>query len=199
MTIVLKLGGSLLTDPELKLTLSELQSTFIGRKCLYVVGGGAATDVVRNWSSVHQLSSEVSHQLAIASMGLNRRFVESITGWITVCSRGEADEYWAGNRSPVLLDVEQFLARQETISGQVPRDWQFTSDSISAWVATHWPADELILLKSCMLPTELKLDQAADQLLVDSFFPQASRGIRFLRWCNVRTRPIDILSIRSVE
>lgn len=190
---VLKLGGSLLTVPDL---IPRLLQTIADRQLtwpLVIVGGGTAADSIRDLQARLQFSDSEAHWLAIHAMQqnsvqlcrLDRRL--RLTG-----SREETAAAWHQGSLPV-LDCLQFLQaeeqgilQQQPATGAawehcLPATWDVTSDSIAAWIAARWPAHTLWLLKSCaaadLQPTAL---QAAG--LVDRFFPQTLAPGLQLRW-----------------
>jgi aspartokinase-like uncharacterized kinase len=193
MTVVFKLGGSLLTLPGLADALRTVLEHRAGRQCLIVPGGGTVADVVREWSRVHNLDDETSHWLAVSSLELNRQFLDKLLGWNSVSSRAMADRLWNRDLSPLLLDMTGFLRAEETDpSDSLPHDWSVTSDSLAAWAALCWPAEELILLKSVPVPRDLTADEASRSQLVDSYFPKIARRLRRISWCNLRAATMDV-------
>ena len=186
MTVVFKLGGSLLNLPGLADKLRPVLAQRSDRECLIVPGGGTTTDVVREWSRVHSLGEETAHWLAVSSLELNRQFLQNIFGWNCVNSRTSALDFWGKELSPLLLDMSGFLRAEE--AGDcvpVPHNWTVSSDSLAAWTAIRWPAEELVLLKSVPVPRGLTADEASCAGFVDSYFPQIARQQR-CRWLRGR-------------
>lgn len=144
---VCKVGGSLFEWPELFDRLAALLREDDGRPLL-VSGGGAASDVVRDWDRVHGLGEERAHRLAIKSLCLGEAFLaDGLDEAVIVASRRDAEEAWRTGRVPILC-VDRFLAAEEALDeAPLPHCWDVTSDSIAAWVAARWAA-ELVLLKS---------------------------------------------------
>ena len=193
MTVVFKLGGSLLTLPGLAEKLQTVLDHFTDKDRLIVTGGGAAADVVREWSRIHRLSDETAHWLAIASLNLNRLFLETLLSLRSVSDRAEATRQWTIKSSPLLLDSHRFTRDEEANSVEpLPHDWNVTSDSIAGWTALRWPADELVLLKSVPTPVDLSAQAASDQDLVDPYFPHIAKALRKVSWCNLRADQIVI-------
>ena len=186
-TVVIKIGGSLLLLPDLAARLQCLLRQRDQEQCLIVVGGGEAADIVRSWSQVHAISDEAAHWLAISSMGLNREFLEQLLSLRTVCSREAADLAWAEDCGPLLLDMKKFALQEEgEISEPLPHRWDVTSDSLAAWVAVRWPADELILAKSVPCPAEPCSLDASRKQFVDDYFPMLSGQLPQVTWCDLR-------------
>ena len=146
---LIKIGGSLLSLPDLPERLRRLIIGFKDDRVLLLVGGGAAADVVRQWDQTHQLGAERSHWLAIDSLSLTARLLAELLGEVRVVScREDAEACWDDGRWPV-LEPRAFLEFFEAQHGpELPRSWTVTSDSIAAWLAIHWPVQRLVLAKS---------------------------------------------------
>jgi len=194
MTVLFKLGGSLLTltglSENLRVAVSERQRH---EPCLILTGGGATADVVRDWSRVHQLPDETAHWLAIASLDLNRQLLESLSSWRSISTRAEF--CWMTEQAPIplLLDFNTFVKAEEPLSNRpLPHNWEVTTDSLAAWTALCWPARELVLLKSVPIPTGLTAQAASEQNLVDPYFPQLAKDLECISWCDLRHEPLVI-------
>jgi 5-(aminomethyl)-3-furanmethanol phosphate kinase len=149
---------------------------------LLIIGGGATADLVRQWDAVHRLGEETSHWLAIRAMVLNERLVESIVAdSVVVRDRAEAETAWQSGRVPVLCCFEFLRTEEQSIpeEARLPCAWNATSDSIAAWIARHWPAEELVLVKSCDL-------SAATDCAVDPLFVTVAAGLPRIGWVNLR-------------
>ena len=193
MTVVFKLGGSLLTLHGLADKLRFVLSQRSGQRCLILPGGGAAADIVRDWSQIHSLSDETAHWLAISSLDLNRQLLQELLEWNSVSSRQMAQARWASDQSPLLLDLHAFAIAEESNGEQpLPHDWNFTSDSLAAWTSICWPADELILLKSIPAPQGMTADEASQRQFVDPYFPRLANQLHRIQWCNLRASTITI-------
>ena len=179
-TVVLKLGGSLFDRPDLAERLGALLAD--EPRALVVVGGGAAADAVRDWDRVHRLGEEVAHRLACEALGLTARFVsELLPGAELVADRDAAGDAWARGKVCV-LDLPRFLEHEEPLDPHAPpHTWGTTSDTLAAWVATRWPADRLVMLKSC--------DERPDA--VDRHFAHYAAGLN-VWWVNLRAQEIPI-------
>ncbi len=205
--VVWKLGGSVL-----KLQRSDCNSDSGGRferpvwperfrqalkllephRPLLVVGGGDAADLVRVWDRCYLLGDEPAHWLALAALGLNERLVECVlTEAVRVVSRLEAQAAWEAGRIPVLA-AERFVADEERDgAGSLPHCWDVTSDSVAAWVAVRWPAQQLVLLKSTDLEGR-SCRQAAEEELVDPYFVTVSRELKSVKWVNLRAERLQL-------
>ena len=185
--VVYKLGGSLLLLDDLAARLRVVLDQRPDDRTLIVVGGGPAADVVREWSVTHALNEVESHWLAVRSLSLNRALVHRLLpDWREVSSREDALQE-LDSHTPLLLDVEACLLAAECEQRcPLPQCWDVTSDSIAAWVAHDWAAEELVLLKSVGLPSELAVSEAAARGLVDPYFPLVASNLPRVSWCNLR-------------
>ncbi len=140
---VVKLGGSLLGSPELQRWLDTLVRISDG-KVVIVPGGSLFADAVREAQQRTQVSDAVAHELALLAMdqfgillaGMNKKLV-------TASSELEIAERGWQHRAIIWLPSKMVLA-----DDSVPKNWQVTSDSLSAWLANKIAADQLILVKS---------------------------------------------------
>jgi aspartokinase-like uncharacterized kinase len=193
MTVLFKLGGSLLTLPGLADKLRFVANRRSQKKRLILTGGGASADVVRDWSQVHQLNDETAHWLAISSLDLNRQLLERLLQWQSVSSREDAVRYWSEDGLPLFLDFSRFAKAEEANTGEpLPHNWDVTSDSLAAWTAIRWPSAELVLLKSVPAPLGLTAQEASDRSLVDPYFPQLAKQLERISWCDLRAPSIVI-------
>lgn len=143
---VVKLGGSLLGSPELPHWLETLIKISDG-KVVIVPGGGLFADGVREAQRRTNVSDTVAHKLALIAMdqfglllaGMNPKLV-------TASSELEIAERGWQHRAIVWLPSKMVLADE-----RIPKNWQITSDSLSAWLANKIAAEQLILVKSLSL------------------------------------------------
>jgi 5-(aminomethyl)-3-furanmethanol phosphate kinase len=196
-TVVYKLGGSLLDLPDISRRLhSILEQPFPFRdksqngdqfRRLLVVGGGSVADAVRRWDKVHDLGDDLAHRLAMQSMSFNAELVAAILGEArVVATRIEARDAWAKGQIAVLAAAEFVDAEERASQNILPRSWHVTSDSVAAYVAIHWPAAALALLKSVPVPAECSAETAAKRGFVDAYFPQLAGRVPRVGWVNLR-------------
>ena len=179
---VIKLGGSLLGAPELVRWLEVLVKHSDG-KVVIVPGGGLFANSVREAQQISNMSEELAHQLALMAMdqfglllaGLNPELV-------TASSELELAERGWQHRGIVWLPSKMAMA-----DSSIPKNWQVTSDSLSAWLANKLGAEQLILVKSSPLisyqtkaPTAIQ--HLVDDEVIDSQFANFSAGKNFQAW-----------------
>ena len=185
---VCKVGGSLLTLPDLAERLRTSFRLCPAKHCLIVPGGGATADLVREWDRVHQIGDEAAHWLAIHALSFNAHFfAQVLPETVIVEDRRGAQMAWQENRLPI-LDVCRFLHEEESLASHpLPHNWSVTSDSIAAWTAVVWPAHDLILVKSATLPSKCGLEHAANLGLTDSYFTHIASRVPRVNWVNMRS------------
>jgi aspartokinase-like uncharacterized kinase len=213
--VVYKVGGSLLELPDLPRRLQDVVPPDV---CpLFVVGGGRTADLVREWDRLHQLGDERAHWLALRAMQLNEALLANLLPHAAVvATRDGAIAEWGREGWPI-ISAHDFVAAEEPLTkSRLPHCWDATSDSIAAWIATRWPADRLVLLKSVALPEigEEGRDGATDGRgftdasdrnsefripnsefvtagLVDPCFPALASALPKVEWVNLRDeRPV---------
>ena len=140
---VVKLGGSLLGSPELPQWLDTLVKMSDG-KVLIVPGGSVFADAVREAQQRTQIDDATAHHLALLAMdqfglllaGMNRNLV-------TASSELEIAERGWQHRAIVWLPSHMVMADEN-----IAKNWQVTSDSLSAWIASKISAEHLLIVKS---------------------------------------------------
>ncbi|MDZ4686895.1 MAG: hypothetical protein SH850_17615 [Planctomycetaceae bacterium] len=186
-TAILKVGGSLfdLRDlgPRLQRVLSHIDAE---RKVLFP-GGGEAADIVRHWHQEHGLSDEQSHWLAIHATGMNANLLSVIVP-CRILSRREALEIKGLNDSEIwaMAPWHFIFNADQAYSDAPPHVWDVTSDTLAAWTAIRWPAEELLLLKSVPCPVGRTATEAVQAGLVDPYFPGYAGRLPRVSWCCLR-------------
>jgi aspartokinase-like uncharacterized kinase len=166
---VVKLGGSLLGSPELPHWLDMLVKISDG-KVIIVPGGSVFADAVREAQKRAGVDDTVAHHLALLAMdqfgllltGINKQLV-------TASSELEIAERGWQHRAIVWLPSKMVLA-----DDAISKNWQVTSDSLSAWLAKKIGAERLLLVKSKPLGTYANSTSVSLQALVgDSLVDEA--------------------------
>lgn len=159
---IIKIGGSLLGAPELSRWLEVIVKYSKGY-IIIVPGGGLFADAVRDAQHLTNINDADAHQLALMAMDQFGLLLASINaGLVTASSELEIAERGWQHRAIVWLPSQMILADQS-----VPKNWQVTSDSISAWLANKLGAEQLILVKSKSLIPYQKMQSNQPQQLVD--------------------------------
>lgn len=196
-TVVYKIGGSLLTLPDLVRRMRRLFEQRAGCRALLVAGGGEAADIVRRWDEIHKLGEERAHLLALKSLALNEWLLNNLLPETRIVStRTEAETAWQSGCMPILC-CNRFLAEEEQgCDMPLPHTWAVTSDSIAAWITLRWPADELVLVKSTGFPSGERCDENNLSPRVDSYFRELSPRLPAASWVNLRSDALDLLRVK---
>lgn len=192
--VVIKLGGSLLLRPGFPDRLRRVIGLLDAQHVLIVVGGGAAADVVRDWSRIHELNDDAAHWTALRSLSVTRCLLLQLMPEFREASSFEAaDAFLSTQRSPIVMDAESLLAKAEQSNARsLPHTWDVTSDSIAAWVASHWPAEDLVLLKSVDREPGMDIAAAQSRGLVDEYFDQLAHQVTRIWWCNLIAEEVRV-------
>lgn len=184
--VVVKIGGSLLTLPDLVPRVQRLLAALPEHDPLIVIGGGPAADLVRNWEPQFSLGTEAAHWLALEAVGLNESLL--LTVWPALRLARSQTQWTLARKEgrPALLCSLCFMKWIAQQFPQVPRDWTVTTDSIAGLASIHWRAQKLLLLKSCPLPATASLAELSQQEFVDGYFPQLANELPQTRWINLR-------------
>lgn len=165
---VVKLGGSLLGSPELTRWL-EILVKFSNGKIIIVPGGGLFANSVREAQQISNTSDAVAHQLALLAMDQFGILLAGMNSDLsTASSELEIAERGWQHRGIVWLPSKMVLADES-----IPKNWQVTSDTLSAWLANKLGVEQLILVKSKSLiayqeEAPNRLQQLVDDEVVDS-------------------------------
>lgn len=193
-TIVIKLGGSLYDLPNLRDFVEELLEPISAEQVLIFPGGGAAADLVRNWQPHFRWHDRIAHDVAVAALDFNAAMLARVLPRGTyVCSREDAKLVWQYGGVSILAPW-RFLNIEEL--DEFPHTWDVTSDSLAAWTALRWPADELWLCKSA--PCPVNLSAAIADGLIDPYFAELAPQLPRVRWCDLRADgTVHTLNVRE--
>ncbi len=196
MSSVIKVGGSLLSFPDLAVRIKQLIKSCNDDRVALLIGGAEAADAVREWDRTFKLTPIESHQLAIEAMSLTASFAEKLISGTKHCwTRYEVEVAWSTGRTPILDAcslIEELIADG---CNTLPAGWHVTSDSIAAWLSIHWPFDRVIFAKSVDAPADLA---ATDTL--DAYLPILLPRLSEIWWCNLRAPvPVAVNTRRADE
>jgi aspartokinase-like uncharacterized kinase len=167
--IVIKLGGSLMSDA---ICLTECLNTIeqkIKAKVVIVPGGGLFADQVRSAQEKWHFDDDIAHQMALLAMQQMALLFKSIKPNFLLANKVSALD---NNRSVSIWspDIKELSS--------IKASWDITSDSLSAWLANQLQATELILVKSAEIATDnIKLMQKLG--LVDNAFAETIKNVHY--------------------
>lgn len=197
-TVLVKVGGSLLTLPDLPGRLRTMFGNLRADRILLLAGGGAAANVVRNWDQIHKLDTEVSHWLAVDSMRLSAMLLAGLLPEASLAGDRKTIEHAQGK--VVIIEPGVILDELSlTVSKPLPIGWDCTSDSIAGWIASHWRVDLLVLVKSVDMPVESEDFRKSESGAVDACFDSVIAPNLKVDWCNLRTQPELITQWRAAS
>lgn len=193
--ILFKLGGSLLDQTGLLERIRVFAALRAESIPVFLVGGGAAADMVREWDRTQGLGDDVAHDLALEAMGLNEQLLLKLMPELRLVRSLSQLEMAEKEKRPTLICAACFCRWGEQTTGQrLPRTWDLTSDSIAAWLAGLIEAEELVLLKSVEWIAGTTWDEAAERGWVDPCFPEfLPRDIK-VSWGNGRVSPMQLVN-----
>jgi aspartokinase-like uncharacterized kinase len=132
-----------------------------------VPGGGAAVDVVREFTRLHRIGEEDAHWRALRAVAMNAHFLAGLLPGTPIVEHpaGFADG-WA------ILDAHAFARGDESSANPLPHTWAVTSDAVAARAAHVAAARRLVLLKSVTMPSPTCWHEAAQRGWVDPVFAE---------------------------
>jgi hypothetical protein len=139
-----KVGGSLAEEPELLIKICAKLS-FLAAKYQFIVvpGGGMFADVIRDYDKRFNLSSQVSHRMAILGMDQFGMLLAQITpNSIATLSLNDAKQISETEAVPIFLPSRLMLK-----DNPLENSWDVTSDSIAAYISIRLKTPKLILIK----------------------------------------------------
>ena len=206
---ILKLGGSLLSLPDVADRLISFVDQHQVANPAVVVGGGDAANLVRDWAQRFELSDSAAHDLALKAMTLNSELLSHLSDRFVLADEpGGCGVLWRPEQIAVLQILPSVARLEAKLSKtqHLPKSWDVTSDSIAAWLALYWNAERLYLLKSIDFPTELNQDRLSREQLrdsvanrlaqrgfVDGAFAEFAKTIPSVAWCNLRRQGLELL------
>jgi aspartokinase-like uncharacterized kinase len=139
---VIKIGGSLVEEPERLRALCHKLSELAKKYSIVVVpGGGQFADVVRDFDSRLRLSSGVSHRMAILGMDqfglLLSQFIPDSCATYLLDDVKQLSEVRV---VPIFLP-SRLMFKEDPLENS----WDVTSDSIAAYVASRLRAKKVVL------------------------------------------------------
>jgi aspartokinase-like uncharacterized kinase len=162
----IKIGGSLASIEGALPRVGRALAGAAARHPLVVIpGGGPFADAVRAYDQAHGLSDDAAHWMAVLAMDQYAHLLaDHVPGGRLVESLPEIAAAHAEHAVPILTPA-RWLRRMDDL----PHNWEVTSDSIAAYLATLIGADELVLVKPVRGGMEL----------LDPHFPRAlAAGMR---------------------
>jgi aspartokinase-like uncharacterized kinase len=129
-----------------------------------VPGGGIFADAVRDAQEITNMDDALAHELALLAMDqFGILLARTNPELVTASSELEIAERGWQHRGVVWLPSKMVLADETVL-----KNWQVTSDSLSAWLANKLGAEQLLLVKSkSLLGYQAEKPNSAQSLIDD--------------------------------
>lgn len=162
--VVVKLGGSALSQPQWPQQLIAYLERQRISNCLLVVGGGAAIDAMRDLDAVHHLDAAQMHWRCVGMLTSTAEVACELLRRESSCYRVEGPLGYSDYSCPAedvtpidcpvirVIRVDSWYCPAAAEHERLPSDWRTTTDAIAIWIAAMIAADRCVILKSCHVP-----------------------------------------------
>jgi aspartokinase-like uncharacterized kinase len=182
---IVKLGGSLSSDPVL-LEWLDLLTSLGGGRVTVVCGGGSFADEVRRVQAQWQFGDLAAHNMAVLAMVQVAYQLHALNPMLQpATSKTEIRRVLHKGRTALWLPFE---VQRDKLDGDT--NWDFTSDSIALDLARKLNAERLVLVKSCLVEHQLTIAQLSEAGILDRRFASLSTSASF---------PIELLHKSELE
>lgn len=163
---VVKLGGSLQSDPPLLRRWLELLGTLGRGRVVIVPGGGPFVDQVRASQTGWGFDDLCAHNMAILGMGQSALLLRSLYPSLQLAGR-DADVRRALRAGKTALWMPLELLREQP---DELTSWDVTSDSLALWLAMRLNAERLVVVKSCEVDGTAGVASLVERGILDGRF-----------------------------
>ncbi len=162
-----KLGGSLAGSRELTAWLAALDR--FGGPLILVPGGGPFAETVRAMQAKIRCDDAAAHHMALLAM--EQYGIALAALWPRL--RGAATPA-AVRHALRRNEVACWMPAPMVLDSDLPKSWEVTSDTLSAWLARKFGAKKLLLIKSVDTGSKLHIgvSELVNTRMVDPLFPQ---------------------------
>ncbi|MCR8960108.1 MULTISPECIES: amino acid kinase family protein [unclassified Variovorax] len=182
---VVKIGGSLCSDPVLPQWL-DLLTQIGGGRVTVVCGGGTFADEVRRVQAHWQFNDLAAHNMAVLAMAQTAYQLHALNPALQLATRKtEIPDLLRRGKTALWLPLELRRDKPDSRTG-----WEATSDTIALDLAKHLNAEQLVLVKSCAIDPQMTLGELGDAGVVDQQFADRSGDAAF---------PITLLHKNQLE
>ena len=181
---IVKIGGSLNSNPLLPAWLDLLTQCGGGRVTV-VCGGGGFADEVRRSQAQWQFNDLSAHNMAVLAMAQTAYLMHGLNPALQL-ARSKADIRRVLHNGQTALWLPFELQRDQPDANT---DWDVTSDSIALDLARRMNAERLVVVKSCEINPNASLTQLTEAGVVDRRFASLSDDAAF---------PIDIVHYNEI-
>lgn len=167
---VVKLGGSLCSDPALPRWL-ELLTQLGGGRVALVCGGGTLADEVRALQSRWAFDDLAAHNMAVLAMVQNGYLLRGLAPQLLLAAR-ESEIAPLLRRGGTVLWMPLSLLREQP---DATTNWEVTSDSIALGLACRLHAERLIVVKRCSVAPWRPVEELVADGVLDAAFARGAR------------------------
>ena len=185
MTCVVKLGGSLLSQPDWPERFRNWFEQQAADDYCLIVGGGGTIDAMRELDAVHPLSTAAMHWRCIRLLDATFEVAAELLQEATLAAsiselRNRLGDGNLGRKRLFLVRVAGYYTDSLASSFDTvpPIGWETTTDTLAVFLAKLIHVDRVVLLKSCTIAEGLKLADAAKQGIVDSAVCSMANGMQ---------------------
>jgi aspartokinase-like uncharacterized kinase len=161
---LVKLGGSLARERQFARWIEALRQYRSG--AIVVPGGGPFADCVRDAQLYMRFDDAAGHRMALLAM----------EQYAIACASSFPDALLVSEEAQLRLIGEGRMAfwlpsRMTLAADDLSENWQVTSDSLAAWLATRLDAPGLVIVKSINVKTDpVTADALVEREIVDPLF-----------------------------
>lgn len=171
---VVKLGGSLGTDPCLPQWLALLAELGGGRVTV-VAGGGGFADEARRLQAHWQFNDLAAHNIAVLAMVQTAYQLHALNPALQLALHGaDIHRVLHSGHTALWLPFELQCNRPDART-----DWSHTADSIALELARTLNAERLVLVKSCRIDPALGLAALGEAGVLDLRFAALAKDAAF--------------------
>ena len=176
---IVKIGGSLNSNPLLPAWLDLLTQCGGGRVTV-VCGGGGFADEVRRSQAQWQFSDLSAHNMAVLAMAQTAYLMHGLNPALRL-ARSKADIRRVLHDGKTALWLPYEMQRDQA---NASTNWDVTSDSIALDLARRLNAERLVVVKSCEIDRSASVAQLSRTGTLDARFGALAKGAAF---------PIDVV------
>ncbi len=167
MTKVIKVGGSLMTNiAALTNCLNAIKENNCKERMVIVPGGGIFADQVRKVQLQWHFDDQTAHYMALLAMQQMALLFNSINSTFKIAENVSAIQQAWHEHSIVIWSP----SIRQLHTSSVTENWDVSSDSLAAWLASQLNAQELILVKSADIPISYDIQALQKQGILDKAF-----------------------------
>ena len=171
---VVKLGGSLFTSGQLPRWLDVIADAGAG-KVVIVPGGGPWADEVRRAQMREGFDDRTAHRKALRAMEQYARVLADMRpNLVPAMSVAAIHDILCSGQIAVWMPHAMVVAE-----AAIPENWEVTSDSLAAWLASRLAASGVLLVKSLQIDgPQPAIEEMMLRGWVDSAFAKFTSALR---------------------